>query len=494
MAAAPNDITKDTIKLGQVETNTESVLVQWGQVVEIDNAYLQASWTTRFWRGALFQMILFGCLSFVGPAMSDAISNLGGGGLSTPFLANLATSLNYAAGFATTMVGGPVVNKLGIKLCCILAALAMPLAGSGYYVNARFGVDWYLLFSRAVGGVFSGLLYVSESTAMLSYPHPNDRGLYLGIWSAMRNSGSVIGGAINFSNNSGSPKAGGVTWSTYLIFIAFESTGIIYALMLSKTSKVRRPDGSGVAMAQDISWGQEFKALLKHMKLKKTWLMFVPAFYSFFYGGTNGTYLSLHFSVRARALSSLLSPTITIPMVIAFGKLLDTKRWPQRKRAWLSFLCWIIPQAGCFIWIGIEYSKFGTKKAALDYEFERNRWAEAYIPYLLTFGTGYVCQLSIYWILGTFSTDVKSAARTGGLFRAFETLGQTVSYAITSNKKTDPRRAFYVNCGIMALTIPCMIGLIGLVPEAPADYDIDVEGPVPREVVPKAAEENRHAV
>lgn len=38
----------------------------------------------------------------------------------------------------------------------------------------------------------------------------------------------------------------------------------------------------------------------------QVWLIFIPAFYSFFYGGTMGTYLSLHFSVRARALSSLI--------------------------------------------------------------------------------------------------------------------------------------------------------------------------------------------
>jgi hypothetical protein len=38
----------------------------------------------------------------------------------------------------------------------------------------------------------------------------------------------------------------------------------------------------------------------------QTWLICIPSFYSFFYGGTMGTYLSLHFSVRARALSSLL--------------------------------------------------------------------------------------------------------------------------------------------------------------------------------------------
>jgi hypothetical protein len=39
---------------------------------------------------------------------------------------------------------------------------------------------------------------------------------------------------------------------------------------------------------------------------KQTLLLFFPAFYSFFCGGVYGTYLSLHFTVRARALSSLI--------------------------------------------------------------------------------------------------------------------------------------------------------------------------------------------
>lgn len=44
----------------------------------------------------------------------------------------------------------------------------------------------------------------------------------------------------------------------------------------------------------------------RRLTSKQTWLVFIPAFYSFFYGGTMGTYLSLHFSVRARALSTLI--------------------------------------------------------------------------------------------------------------------------------------------------------------------------------------------
>jgi uncharacterized membrane protein len=60
--------------------------------------------------------------------------------------------------------------------------------------------------------------------------------------------------------------------------------------------------------------------------------------------------------------------SVTIPMVIAYGKLLDMSRWSQPKRAWISFALWAILQAACFIWIGIEYSKFGTATASLDYK------------------------------------------------------------------------------------------------------------------------------
>jgi hypothetical protein len=56
---------------------------------------------------------------------------------------------------------------------------------------------------------------------MLSYPEADKRGKYLGIWAAMRNSGAIAGGAINFGNNSKNSAGGGVAWSTYLIFIGF---------------------------------------------------------------------------------------------------------------------------------------------------------------------------------------------------------------------------------------------------------------------------------
>ena len=113
------------------------------------------------------------------------------------------------------------------------------------------------------------------------------------------------------------------------------------------------------------------------------------------------------------------------------------------------------------------------KADTVPHRSDGRQWAEAYLPYLIIFTTGYLTQLSLYWILGTFSTDVKSSSRTGGLFRAFETAGQAVSYAINSHTGSDARIPFYVNCVILALVLPCMVMLIQMIPEAPASRDID---------------------
>lgn len=91
-----NDIAKDDKSPEeQAVTRVDSNMAT--EVIEVDTAYLSSDRFTKFYRGVLFQMIMFGAISFVGPAMSDAISNLGGGGLSSPYLSNLANSLNYAS-------------------------------------------------------------------------------------------------------------------------------------------------------------------------------------------------------------------------------------------------------------------------------------------------------------------------------------------------------------------------------------------------------------
>lgn len=96
--------------------------------------------------------------------MSDAITNLGGGGLASPWLANLSTCLSYACSFICTLFGGPLINKIGIKWSCFIAAVAMPLHGSAFYVNTKYGVDWYLIL-----GNVSELKSKSKADNMLTF-------------------------------------------------------------------------------------------------------------------------------------------------------------------------------------------------------------------------------------------------------------------------------------------------------------------------------------
>lgn len=104
-------------------------------------------------------------------------------------------------------------------------------------------------------------------------------------------------------------------------------------------------------------------------------------------------------------------------------------------------------------------------------------WARAYLPYLIIYTSGYLTQINLYWILGTFSTDIKSSSRTSGYFRGFEIIGQAVSYGINSSTG-DKRIPLYIDCVALVLTIPSLGFLIRMIPEKPADADDVVKATV----------------
>jgi hypothetical protein len=63
------------------------------------------------------------------------------------------------------------------------------------------------------------------------------------------------------------------------------------------------------------------------------------------------------------------------------------------------------------------------------------------------------------------------------LFRSFETIGQAISYGINSKvNKTGISFPLYVNIGLLAIVIPCMVGLVMLVPAQPVDHDDVADG------------------
>lgn len=73
-----------------------------------------------------------------------------------------------------------------------------------------------------------------------------------------------------------------------------------------------------------------------------------------------GTYLSTYFTVRARALSSLVSPAFCIVGCFALGWILDLDNFTQRKRAQMGFALVVISAITIYIYTCVVQAGFNA--------------------------------------------------------------------------------------------------------------------------------------
>ncbi|KAG7529371.1 hypothetical protein FFLO_05723 [Filobasidium floriforme] len=395
--------------------------------------------------------------------MADAISGLGGGGQATPYTVNAATAASYSAVATVSLLGGPLASRLGVKALLIFGAVTFPINGSAYYVNSRYGIQWYLIFGRFVYGLGFGAWYVAEAAIILSYPEERSRGKYLAVWVMSRNLGQLVGGSISLARNIKMAGAGAIATSTYLIFVGIEAAAFPISWLISPPHKVRRNDGTAIRPGQKLPIVDELWLVWAALKHKRTLLLSAYFFYSYFYGGVLGTYLTLYFSVRARAMSSIIVPGGIIVFVFLYGLILDNKRWNMKRRAQIGFIVVTVPTLVSFCWLVANQKKFIDKPPG-KMDWTASGWANAYVPFYMMQILGYMCQTYIYWLISCFADDVNANARNGGVFRAIEAIGQAVSYGI--NAKAGNRMIpLGINFGLFILAIPGLVMVVQSVPK-----------------------------
>ncbi|PKS05662.1 hypothetical protein jhhlp_008181 [Lomentospora prolificans] len=437
----------------------------------------------RVWRHSFTQMMLLSMQAFCGPAMSDAIQGLGGGGLATPQTSNIATAIKYSMLAIVCFFGGPIVNKLGVKWALVIGACSFPIQGSSYYCNSKFGTQWYLIFGAFFYGIGTGCWYVAESGAIMTLAPERARGKYLAFWIVSRNLGQLVGGAINLSKNYEKGVKGGITPTTYVAFLIIESMALPFALMIAPFEKVIRSDGTKILMAEPLSTKEEIKRISRTMASKLIMLSAIWAFWSFFYGGTWSTYLGTYFSVRARALSSLISPFFCIVGCFGLGFILDLKGVSQRRRAQLGLFTVVILNVGVYIWSIIMQVKFNhNNPGAIDWDDKL--YPSAFLPYFFIQTTGPLSQSYMYWLLSSFATDAQANVRNGAAFRCLEAIGQAVAYGMNTKTKTSPLVGFCVTFGLLAASLIPMILLVNQTPDRiPADVIIEEQEKAEQKIV-----------
>ena len=99
------------------------------------------------------------------------------------------------------------------------------------------------------------------------------------------------------------------------------------------------------------------------------------------------TYLSTYFSVRARALSSLVSPAFCIVGCFFLGWVLDLPNFSQRTRGIMGFALVVVSAVAIYIYTCVVLAGFNANDPGI-FDWTTPGWARAFMPYFLinTFG------------------------------------------------------------------------------------------------------------
>lgn len=122
--------------------------------------------------------------------------------------------------------------------------------------------------------------------------------------------------------------------------------------------------------------------------------------------GTWSTYLALYFSVRARALSSLISPFFCIVGCFGLGFILDMKGVGQRRRAQAGLFTVVLLNLGVYIWSIVMQLQFNASDpGAIDWSDPL--YARGFLPYFFVQTTGPLSQSYMYWLLSSFASNAQ---------------------------------------------------------------------------------------
>ncbi|TVY91998.1 UNC93-like protein [Lachnellula willkommii] len=400
----------------------------------------------RTWyRTTFFQTTVVGLAAFAAPGLYNAMQATGAGGQQTPYLVMAGNAILNCCMVLTCVFGSVFSNRFGIKATFVTGTTGYAIYSASMYCNNRYGTEWFIYIGSAACGLTAGLFWAAEGAIMLGYPEPHKRGRYLAYWLAYRNSGSILGGIINLALNYDNKKTGKLNYKTYIVFISLQCLGPFVAMLLSPPHKVQRKDRTKVDLGEKISDKDELKALGK-LIISKDILCIVPLFlYAIFELSYIGSYLSLYFSVRSRALASLIAALCQITSNAMFGSFLDWRKLTLNTRARYAFIFMMTLIGGCWIWGTIVQVQYTHHKPALD-------WLDA------GFGRGWALYIFwqinfyCYWMVGFMAKEPRELVRYTSIVRGVEAAGGAIASGISSTK-APLTAALGINFGLWAVCL-----------------------------------------
>ncbi|KAE8153101.1 major facilitator superfamily domain-containing protein [Aspergillus avenaceus] len=405
----------------------------------------------KWYRSTIYNALILGLCNFLAPGIWGAMNSVGGGGLEKPYLVNAANALTFSLMVLSCFFGSVVVRYIGIKWTLIVGTMGYAPYAAGLYTNNRYGTEWFVLFGAALCGLAAGIFWMAEAAIAISYPEPQNQGRFLGLWLSFRVGGQIVGGAINLGINANRDTAGSVSYAVLIVFIALQALGPFAGLLVNNPSQVQRTDGIPVKLRIANSPFYEIKATTK-LFFKRNFLLIVPLIcQAVFTESVMFTYLSLWFSVRARALGSFLGGIIALILGNILGAYLDTKRISLETRTRSAFAGILTLQGAWWIWGTIIVTEF--RKTQPSYDWADAGFGRGFALYLFWVAGFQLNYMFLYFLVGNLADDEEEVVRICGLLRGTESAAQAVSYGLNSVTIMASVGSVYLNFGLWAIAL-----------------------------------------
>lgn len=230
--------------------------------------------------------------------------------------------------------------------------------------------------------------------------------------------------------------AGSVNNGTYIAFLVLMAAGFALCWVLADSKYIKRKDGSRVIVIKNPTWKSEFLGLWETLRSDSYIVLMFPMFlasnwfYAYHFNSVNLAY----FTVRTRALNSLLYWLMQMVGAFIFGQLLDLKYFSRPTRAKINFGILIAITLG--IWGGgYAFQKTYTRESIL----QPTDWSDGnYIgPMFLYMFYGFYdasFQTCTYWYMGSLSNNARKLANFAGFYKGIQSAGAAGMWRLDAQK------------------------------------------------------------
>ncbi|TKY90337.1 hypothetical protein EX895_000335 [Sporisorium graminicola] len=385
-----------------------------------------------WFRSTFFQMTVLGGCSFLAPGIWGAMASLGAGGSQDPSTVNAANSLTFALMVFTSLLTSSLIGKTSAKFALIAGTVGYAPYAAGLYLNSVNQSQWLIILGAGLCGISAGTFWSVEGAIAIGYPERLKQARYISYWLMYRVLGQLLGGIINLSLNYSNDGRGSISTNTYLVFVVLQCLGPFCAMLLSPPHKVQRSDKTPVYLHIESSTKRELKQVWKTLTKREVLLLLPLIWQSTWSEALIGTYAVNYFTVRSRALGSLLSAICASLANYLLGFWLDWKKPAVNTRARWSFGVIYTLQGAWWAWAIYIMHKYHTTTPKPTFDWTSDGYGKGFGVYIfLQIGFNVMYELN-YWLVGNISDDPADVIRLASIVRATESAGQCVSYGVNS--------------------------------------------------------------